>query len=77
MRVTITISNHIADVRLNRPAKMNALDSEMFEAIIEAGENVAKNSGVRCVVLSGEGKAFCAGMDTANFSANQNAQIRV
>ncbi|MCR9288576.1 MAG: crotonase/enoyl-CoA hydratase family protein [Bacteroidetes bacterium] len=75
MRVTINIKNHIADVRLNRPDKMNALDEEMFKAIIEAGETVGKNLSVRCVVLSGEGKAFCAGMDVANFNPNNKGEI--
>lgn len=67
MRVTINVENHIADVRLNRPDKMNALDEEMFIAICKAAEEVSNNAAVRCVVLSGEGKSFCAGLDLANF----------
>ena len=74
-RVTINIQNHIADVRLNRPEKMNALDEDMFKAIVEAGETVGNNPTVRCVVLSGEGKCFCAGMDTANFNPNNKGGI--
>ncbi|MDG2449702.1 MAG: crotonase/enoyl-CoA hydratase family protein [Saprospiraceae bacterium] len=74
-RVTVTISNHIADVRLNRPDKMNALDQEMFNALVEAGEAVGSNPTVRCVVLSGEGRAFCAGMDTSNFNPNSKGGI--
>lgn len=74
-RVTINIVNHIADVRLNRPEKMNALDEAMFLAIIEAGESIRKNPSVRCVLLSGEGKAFCAGMDTSNFSQAKEGGI--
>jgi enoyl-CoA hydratase/carnithine racemase len=62
-RVAITIENHIADVRLNRPEKMNALDRAMFEAIIEAQRTLAADKTVRAVVLSGEGRAFCAGLD--------------
>ena len=42
-RVSINIKNHIADVKLNRPEKMNALDEAMFLAIIEAGEAIRKN----------------------------------
>ena len=68
MRVTINITNHIADIKLNRPEKMNALDQDMFKAIIEAGENIKQDQTVRCVVLSGAGKCFCAGMDTENFN---------
>ncbi|GAB5451565.1 MAG: crotonase/enoyl-CoA hydratase family protein [Halioglobus sp.] len=62
-RVSITVDNHIADVRLNRADKMNALDSAMFEAIIAAQDELARASGVRVIVLSGEGRAFCAGLD--------------
>lgn len=62
-RVTISIENHIADVRFNRADKMNALDKEQFLAILEAQKELAAAEGVRVVVLSGEGRAFCAGLD--------------
>jgi len=74
-RVTVNISNYIADVRLNRPDKMNALDEDMFNAIVEAGDAVGRNPKVRCVVLSGEGRAFCAGMDTTNFNPDNKGGI--
>jgi enoyl-CoA hydratase/carnithine racemase len=67
-RVIVDIQDHIAHVRLNRPDKMNALDDAMFEAIIEAGEQLKGNKEIRAVVLSGEGKAFCAGLDMGNFA---------
>ena len=57
----------VAHVRFTRGDKMNALDPGMFTAIIEAGDFLATASGVRVVVLSGEGRAFCAGLDTASF----------
>ena len=72
-RVRIEKNNHIAIVRLNRPDKMNALDIPMFEGIIEAGEKVAANASVRVVVLTGEGRAFCAGIDLGNFSQPNGA----
>ena len=59
----------VAQVRLTRGDKMNALDPEMFTTIIEAGDFLAQAKGVRVVVLSGEGRAFCAGLDTASFGA--------
>lgn len=68
-RVTVTIADHVADVRLNRPEKMNALDGAMFQALTETGRKLATESGVRAVVLSGEGRAFCAGLDFGSFSA--------
>ncbi len=67
-RVEIKIENHVAVVTLNRPDKMNALDKAMFDAVIEAGETLAKNASVRAVVLTGAGKAFCAGLDLSSFS---------
>lgn len=67
-RVTIDIVDGVADVRLNRPDKMNALDRAMFNALEEAGEHLKADPSVRAVVLSGEGKAFCAGLDFGSFS---------
>jgi enoyl-CoA hydratase/carnithine racemase len=73
-RVTIDISDGVADVRLTRPEKMNAIDAAMFAALAEAGDAVADNPAVRAVVLSGEGRAFCAGLDFANFAAMGSGQ---
>ena len=66
-RVTIDIQDGVADVRLVRTDKMNALDDAMFAALIAAGDRLKTEKGVRAVVLSGEGKAFCAGLDMGNF----------
>jgi enoyl-CoA hydratase/carnithine racemase len=68
-RVLISIENHIADVRLTRADKMNALDPAMFQAIITAGKELSETKGVRAVVLSGEGRSFCAGLDMASMAA--------
>jgi enoyl-CoA hydratase/carnithine racemase len=57
----------VADVRLNRPDKMNALDIAMFEALVAAGSELARDASLRAVVLSGEGRAFSAGLDFASF----------
>jgi enoyl-CoA hydratase/carnithine racemase len=67
--VTIETSGGIADVRLNRPDKYNALSPDMFKAIIEAGESLAEAREVRAVVLSGNGRGFCAGLDMASFQS--------
>ena len=66
-RIKIDINDGVADVRLIRSDKMNALDDAMFAALIEAGQQVAANAEVRCIVLSGDGRAFCAGLDMGNF----------
>lgn len=68
-RVTITIEGGVADVRLNRPDKLNALDRAMFDALVDAGDSLRADPSVRAVVLSGNGRGFCAGLDVANFGA--------
>ena len=68
-RVTISISDGIADVRLNRADKRNALDNAMFRAIADAGEQLRSERGVRVVVLSGDGASFCAGLDFSSMQA--------
>ncbi len=72
-RVRISIQDGVADVRLARPDKMNALDSDMFVALAEAGRQLAADDSVRAIVLSGEGRGFCAGLDFSNFAAMGNA----
>ncbi len=62
-RVTITITDGIADVRMTRTDKRNALDNAMFSSLAEAGERLKHEPGVRVVVLSGDGASFCAGLD--------------
>mgnify|MGYP000070370874 CR=1 FL=1 len=59
----------VARIVLNRPDKRNALDPAMFTALAEAGEQLKTEPGVRVVVLSGEGKSFCAGLDMASMQA--------
>ncbi|MDQ2754160.1 MAG: crotonase/enoyl-CoA hydratase family protein [Actinomycetota bacterium] len=68
-RVTCEVREGVADVRLNRPEKLNALDSHMFEALVATGERLAADRSVRAVVLSGEGRGFCAGLDFGSFQA--------
>ena len=68
-RVSISITEGVADVRLVRADKMNALDAQMFEALVAASDRLAKEKALRAVVLSGEGRAFCAGLDMGRFAA--------
>jgi enoyl-CoA hydratase/carnithine racemase len=67
-RVSITVADHIADVRLTRPEKMNALDPAMFQGIADAIDRLAGMDEVRAVVLSGEGRGFCAGLDMVSMA---------
>ncbi|MEM9572562.1 MAG: crotonase/enoyl-CoA hydratase family protein [Pseudomonadota bacterium] len=66
-RIRLTVENHVADVRLIRTDKMNALDNEMMKAIVETIQTIDNDPNVRCVVVSGDGRAFCAGLDMSNF----------
>ena len=75
-RVTVDIRDGVADVRLVRTDKMNALDNAMFAALVETGERLKTEPGVRAVVLSGEGRAFCAGLDMGNFAQMASGEGR-
>jgi enoyl-CoA hydratase/carnithine racemase len=68
-RVRIEVADHVADVALTRPDKHNALDGPMFEGILGAADEVASTPGVRAVVLHGEGKSFCSGLDIASLAS--------
>jgi enoyl-CoA hydratase/carnithine racemase len=68
-RVRVSLEAGVADVRLARPEKLNALDLPLFQALVEAGRSLADDASLRAVVLSGEGRAFCAGLDVQSFAA--------
>ena len=68
-RVTISMDdNGVAQVRLIRSDKMNALDPAMFAALIDAGRALYDMQGLRAVVLAGEGRSFCAGLDMGSMA---------
>ena len=67
-RITTRLDDDgVAHVRLMRADKMNALDPAMFAAFVETLDRLGALPGLRAVVLSGEGRAFCAGLDMASF----------
>jgi enoyl-CoA hydratase/carnithine racemase len=73
-RVVCRVEAGVADVRLNRPAKLNALDDLMFAELIEVGERLRHDPELRVIVLSGEGRAFCSGLDFSAFQAQADAR---
>jgi enoyl-CoA hydratase/carnithine racemase len=73
-RVRVEVTDGVADVRLARPEKRNALDPAMFEALVRTGERLRDDARVRVVVLSGEGPDFCAGLDFGSFRAMANGE---
>ena len=68
-RVQINVTDSVADVRLVRGAKHNALDWPMFQALDAATDELAQGTDVRAVVLHGEGPSFCSGLDFPSFMA--------
>jgi enoyl-CoA hydratase/carnithine racemase len=77
-RVRITPLEHgVVDVCLVRSDKMNALDPAMFNALLDTIEQLKTWPGLRAVVLHGEGRAFCAGLDMASFAALGDGQSPV
>jgi enoyl-CoA hydratase/carnithine racemase len=67
-RVQVTVAAGIAEVVLNRPDKLNAWDGAMFAAVSAAGLRLKAEPGLRAVVISGAGRGFSAGLDTAAFT---------
>lgn len=71
-RVRVTVdADGVATVTMVRADKHNALDQGMFEGLIGAAEQVAADVSIRAVVLHGEGKSFCSGLDIASFMSGQ------
>lgn len=70
-RVQITIENHVAEVAMVRSDKHNALDGDMFEAIVAAAIRLADEPGLRAVILHGEGPSFCSGIDVGWLAGGQ------
>jgi enoyl-CoA hydratase/carnithine racemase len=70
VRVQIDASG-VATVTMVRAAKHNALDQAMFEGLMNAAEQLAGDTSVRAVVLHGNGKSFCSGLDVASFMSGQ------
>lgn len=71
-RISVEERGHVRIVRLSRPDKLNALDLPMFRALMKVGEQLREDPSARAVVLCGEGKAFCAGLDFAGFMSLGN-----
>lgn len=73
--VTTTISHGIAHVQLTRPDKLNALTLQTLTELVSAAHHVRRNKAVRVVVISGEGRSFCAGLDFADVLAKPAAIV--
>lgn len=67
----------VAQLRLNRPEQRNALTPELVELLLSELEAIDADEAVRCVVLTGEGKAFCAGYDISRISSTAEGEAGV
>ncbi len=75
--VVIEVEDQIARVRLNRPAKHNALNLAVFRGLIEAQRKLRRNRNVRAVVLTGEGVDFCSGLDIKSMLSSPVSMARI
>lgn len=67
--VEVTYSGHRADLVLKRPEVLNAMNWDIFEGLAAAADELAARDEVRVVVVSGEGRSFCSGIDTGSFGS--------
>jgi enoyl-CoA hydratase len=74
--VVRTDADSVATLTLNRPDKLNALNPATFVALREHLEAIAADESVKCVVLRGAGRSFCAGHDLGSIGANERAPSR-
>ncbi|MBI5579011.1 MAG: enoyl-CoA hydratase/isomerase family protein [Deltaproteobacteria bacterium] len=68
--------NHVAEITLNRPEQLNALDSQMAEELYQALVELDANPKVRVVLLKGAGKSFCVGIDVNELSDKTALEYR-
>lgn len=67
----LDVSERIATLTLNRPDKLNALNGELMEELVPVIERLAEDKEVRCVVITGAGRGFCAGGDIAGMASGE------
>jgi enoyl-CoA hydratase/carnithine racemase len=72
---TSTDKDGICEVVLNRPDKLNACDMKMFQSIAEAASQLRDDRSVRAVIVRGEGRAFCTGLDVKSVMGSPLQQI--
>jgi 2-(1,2-epoxy-1,2-dihydrophenyl)acetyl-CoA isomerase len=75
-RILVEITDHIGNVTLNRPEKANAFDPDMCEDLLDALRMLAGADQVRVIVITGAGKAFCAGADLGVLGTQGDQLVR-
>lgn len=67
--VLFSVENHVATITLNRPKSLNSMNDKLIDGLHEALDRAEQDEEIRCVVLTGSGKAFCAGGDLPFFGS--------
>ena len=74
--ISLAVEGPVATLRLNRPDALNALNSTMVSEIVKALDALEADDSVRCIVLTGSDKAFCAGADIKEMAKLSAAEIQ-
>jgi len=72
--ILYSVDNNVALITLNRPESLNAMNPEMLSVIAEVGERAAGDPDVRCVVVTGAGRAFSAGGDVKAMASRNSGE---
>ena len=71
--VVVDVKNGVGWIRLNRPDRMNAVNGDLRKQLLAALKQVERDDSVRCVVVTGSGRAFCAGADVREFGTREGS----
>jgi 2-(1,2-epoxy-1,2-dihydrophenyl)acetyl-CoA isomerase len=73
--ITLAVTDGMAALTLNRPDRLNAFSRQMLEELADAWDKIEKDQAVRAVLLTGAGRAFCAGADLADSAAANTGSV--
>ena len=74
--VLFAVKDHVATITLNRPQSLNSMNDALIDGLHAALDKVEQDADIRCAVLTGNGKAFCAGGDLPFLEALPDAASR-
>jgi len=73
--IEFEITDGVAVLTLNRPDRMNSFNTEMHAEVRDALKQVKKDQAVRCLLITGNGRGFCAGQDLSDRNVDPNAEM--
>ena len=74
-KINFSINNQVATISLNRPDVLNSFNYKMADEVIKAFKICESDNNIRSVILTGEGRAFCAGQDLAEATGDNAPSI--